>query len=152
MASITMFALKTSFKPLLLKGVGGSKSVSRGDCEYQGRKLLRLLPQLRPRIRPVATEWLESFLLPNSIKLNNIKCWWFNIVLSMLCLKLIRKLFGGDFCLLADLPFPQFWDVNCKWQVFTHRYPCAVPLTYILSSYIHIFCTKQNRIYCKGSN
>jgi len=28
------------------------KSVSRGDCEWQGGKLLRLLSQLRPRIRP----------------------------------------------------------------------------------------------------
>jgi hypothetical protein len=33
-------------------GVGGVKSVSRGDCEYQGGKLLRLLSLLRPRIRP----------------------------------------------------------------------------------------------------
>jgi hypothetical protein len=30
----------------------GVKYVSGGDCEYQGGKLLRLLSQLRPRIRP----------------------------------------------------------------------------------------------------
>ncbi len=48
-----MFTLKTSFKPLLLGGGGGLKSVSRGDCEQQGGKLLRLLPQSRPRIRPL---------------------------------------------------------------------------------------------------
>ncbi len=29
----TMFTLQTSFKPLFLKGVGGEKSVSRGDYE-----------------------------------------------------------------------------------------------------------------------
>ncbi len=38
----TMFTLQTSFKPLLLKGAG-IKSVSRGDCEWQGGKLLKLL-------------------------------------------------------------------------------------------------------------
>jgi hypothetical protein len=32
----------------------GVKSVNRGDCEKQGGKLLRLLSQLRPRIRPQA--------------------------------------------------------------------------------------------------
>jgi hypothetical protein len=30
----TMFTLQTSFKPLLLGGGGGIKSVSRGDGEY----------------------------------------------------------------------------------------------------------------------
>ncbi len=34
-------------------GGGGGKSVSWGDCEYQGGKLLRLLSQLRPRIPPL---------------------------------------------------------------------------------------------------
>ncbi len=35
-----MITLQISFKPLLPKG--GVKSVSRGDCEQQGRKLIRL--------------------------------------------------------------------------------------------------------------
>ncbi len=38
-------------------GVGGGgwgvKSISSGDCEYQGRKLLRLFSQVRPRIPPL---------------------------------------------------------------------------------------------------
>ena len=38
---------------------GGVKSV-RGDCEFQGEKLLRLLSQLRPRIRPL---WSSSHKL-----------------------------------------------------------------------------------------
>jgi hypothetical protein len=44
-----MFTLQTSFKQFWPTG-GGVKSVSRGDCE--GGKLLRLLSQLRPKIRP----------------------------------------------------------------------------------------------------
>jgi hypothetical protein len=36
-----------------LGGGGGVKPVSRGDCEKQRGKLLRLLSQLRPRIRPL---------------------------------------------------------------------------------------------------
>jgi hypothetical protein len=49
-----MFTSQTSFKPFLLGGRGGGvKSVSRGDCEWPEGKLLRLLPQLRPRIRPL---------------------------------------------------------------------------------------------------
>jgi hypothetical protein len=48
-----MFSLQTSFKPLLLKRGGGVKSISRGDFEWQGGKLLRLLSQLRRRIRPL---------------------------------------------------------------------------------------------------
>jgi hypothetical protein len=47
-----MFTSQTSFKPLLLKRKGEVKSISRGDCDWQGGKLLRLLSQLRPRIRP----------------------------------------------------------------------------------------------------
>jgi hypothetical protein len=47
-----MFTLQTSFNPLLIKGRGGLKSVNRGDSEQQGGKFLRLLSQLRPRIRP----------------------------------------------------------------------------------------------------
>ncbi len=43
--SCTMLPLQPSFKPLLLKE-GGVKSVNKGDCEYQGGKLLRLLPRL----------------------------------------------------------------------------------------------------------
>ncbi len=44
------------FKPHLLKGGGGGvKSVSRGDCEWQGGKLLKLLSQLSPRIQPLFT-------------------------------------------------------------------------------------------------
>ncbi len=35
-----------------LWGGGGVKSVSTGDGELQGAKLLRFLAQLRPRIRP----------------------------------------------------------------------------------------------------
>ncbi len=35
-----------------LWGGGGVKSVILGDCEWQGGKLLGLLSQLRPRIRP----------------------------------------------------------------------------------------------------
>jgi hypothetical protein len=34
---------------------GGGESFSRGDCEKQGGKLLRLLSQLRPRIRPLCS-------------------------------------------------------------------------------------------------
>jgi hypothetical protein len=33
-------------------GGGGLKNLSRGDYEKQGEKLLRLLPQLRQKIRP----------------------------------------------------------------------------------------------------
>jgi hypothetical protein len=43
-----MFTFQTSFKPILLKGEGGVKSVSRGECEKHGGKLLS---QLRHRIR-----------------------------------------------------------------------------------------------------
>ncbi len=47
--------LQNSFKPLLpQKGKGGrSKIHQQGDCEQQGGKLLRLLSQLRPGIRPL---------------------------------------------------------------------------------------------------
>jgi hypothetical protein len=49
-----MRTLQTSFKLLYFCSRGDRvKSVSRGDCEYQGGKLLRLLSQLRPRIRPL---------------------------------------------------------------------------------------------------
>ncbi len=51
-----MSTLQTSFKPLLPKewgrGGGSKIHISRGDCEYQGRNLCRLLSQLRLRIRP----------------------------------------------------------------------------------------------------
>ena len=52
-----MFTLQISFKPLLLKKEGAAKSVSRGDCEQQGGKLLRPLYQLRPIIRPQVRIW-----------------------------------------------------------------------------------------------
>jgi hypothetical protein len=39
-----MFTLQTSFKPLLLRGGEVVKSVSRGDCQWQGGILLRLCP------------------------------------------------------------------------------------------------------------
>jgi hypothetical protein len=45
-------SITNQFQPLLLKGRGKVKSISRGDREYQG-KLLRLL--FRPRIRPLTT-------------------------------------------------------------------------------------------------
>jgi hypothetical protein len=35
--------LQTSFKPLLPGVAGGENFVRRGDCEYQGGKLLRIL-------------------------------------------------------------------------------------------------------------
>ncbi len=35
----TMFTLQTSFKPFLMGGGWGVKSVSRGDCEWKGGKL-----------------------------------------------------------------------------------------------------------------
>ncbi len=50
-----MLAFQASFKKLLLKG-GGVKFISRayrGECEKQGGKLLSLLSQLCPRIRPL---------------------------------------------------------------------------------------------------
>ncbi len=49
-----MFTLKNQFQITYARGGGGEggvKSVSRSDCELQGEKLLRLLSQLRPRIR-----------------------------------------------------------------------------------------------------
>ncbi len=46
-----MFTLQTSFNHFCSRG-RGVKSVSRGDCEQQGGKPIRLLSQLRPRIRP----------------------------------------------------------------------------------------------------
>jgi hypothetical protein len=55
-----MFTLQTSFKPLFLAVVGEVKSSSRGDCEQQGGKILRLLSQLRPRIRPLETGLLQD--------------------------------------------------------------------------------------------
>ncbi len=51
-----MFKLQNSFKQFLLGWGGGGvyvKSISRGDCEKQGGKFVRLLSQLRPRIRPL---------------------------------------------------------------------------------------------------
>jgi hypothetical protein len=45
-----MFTLQTSPQPLLLGGGGGG---SIGDCEWQGGTRLKLLSQLRPRIRPL---------------------------------------------------------------------------------------------------
>jgi hypothetical protein len=41
--------------PLLIKWGGSKKSVNVGDCEKQGGKLLRLLSQLCPRIRPLVS-------------------------------------------------------------------------------------------------
>ncbi len=56
----TMFTLQTSFTSVQTTfaqgGAGGVKSVSRGDFELQGGKIVRLLSQLRPRIRPLETE------------------------------------------------------------------------------------------------
>jgi len=40
-----MFTLQTGFKPLL-PGGRGVKSVTRGDCEWQGGKLLKFLSQM----------------------------------------------------------------------------------------------------------
>jgi hypothetical protein len=45
-----MFTLTNKFQITFAQGV---KSVRRRDCELQGGKLLRLLSQLRPRIRPL---------------------------------------------------------------------------------------------------
>ena len=41
------------FQTSFVQGVGRVKSGSRGGSENQGGKLLRLLSQLRPRIRPL---------------------------------------------------------------------------------------------------
>ncbi len=50
----TIFTLRTRKTPFAQGGRGGGlKSVSRGDCEQQGGKLLRLMSQLRPRIWPL---------------------------------------------------------------------------------------------------
>jgi hypothetical protein len=47
-----MYTLQPRFKSLLLKGEGGGKIRSRGACvNSKEEKLLRLLFQLRPRIR-----------------------------------------------------------------------------------------------------
>ncbi len=46
-----MLTLQTRFKPLLLKGGRGIKSVGRGDREQQAGKFSRLLSHLCPRIR-----------------------------------------------------------------------------------------------------
>ncbi len=44
--------ITNEFQSLLLKGVGVRvKSVRRGDCKYSKEELLRLLSQLRSRIR-----------------------------------------------------------------------------------------------------
>jgi hypothetical protein len=43
---------QTTFAQWAEGGGGRVKSVSRDTCEKQGGKLLKLLPQLRPRIRP----------------------------------------------------------------------------------------------------
>jgi hypothetical protein len=56
-----MFALQTSFKLPLVRGGGGS--VSRGDRKWQGGKLLRLLSQLRLRIRPQICLFPSSLLV-----------------------------------------------------------------------------------------
>ena len=48
-------------------GGGGIKSVSRGDCEEQGGKLLRLLSQLRSRIRPLEKRAMVEKILPSFI-------------------------------------------------------------------------------------
>jgi hypothetical protein len=45
------------------------KSVSRSDCEQQGGKLVRLLFQLRPRIRPLLDRRsLEHLLVKTCLK------------------------------------------------------------------------------------
>jgi hypothetical protein len=44
--------ITNQFQPAFTQGGRGVKSVSRGDSEYQGGKLLRVLSQLRLRIRP----------------------------------------------------------------------------------------------------
>jgi hypothetical protein len=54
----TMFTLQISFKPSLLGGGGGGgvKSISRGECEKPGGKLLGFLIKFKikcPRIRPL---------------------------------------------------------------------------------------------------
>ncbi len=49
--SVYNFYIANQFQTTFAKG-GRSKSVSLGDSEKQGGKLLRLLSQLLPRIRP----------------------------------------------------------------------------------------------------
>ncbi len=44
-----------------LGGGGVVKSVCRSDCEWKGGKLWRLLSQLRPRIRPQAWKYRQTF-------------------------------------------------------------------------------------------
>jgi hypothetical protein len=58
-----MFTLQTSFKPLLLKGEGGVKSVSIGDCEWQGGKLWKCYPKY---VREFGF-WRISVHTPNAV-------------------------------------------------------------------------------------
>jgi hypothetical protein len=55
-----MFTLQTSFKPLFLRGGGGTQYVSRSDNEFEGGKLLRFLSQLCPRILPLVLVWMKN--------------------------------------------------------------------------------------------
>jgi hypothetical protein len=59
--SVYNVGIKTSFRPLLLKGWG--ESVSRSDCDKQEGKLLRLLSQLCPRIRPLESTRVQENLV-----------------------------------------------------------------------------------------
>ncbi len=43
-------------------------SVSRGDCEYQEGKLIKLLSQLRPRIQPLVDKYLGFVIFFSSTK------------------------------------------------------------------------------------
>jgi hypothetical protein len=63
-----MFTLQTSFKPISLMGGGGVKTISGGECEKLGGKLLR--PRIRPQlwfsvtcrvVRVPESAWLTTY-------------------------------------------------------------------------------------------
>ncbi len=60
--SVYNIYIPNQFQPLLLKR-GGVKSVSRGE------KLLRLLSQLRPRIRPLFDDTVKTIIDPFTFRL-----------------------------------------------------------------------------------
>jgi hypothetical protein len=48
------------FETTFARGWGGGRGVKcRGDCEQQGGKLVKLLSQLRPRIRPLVCNEMQ---------------------------------------------------------------------------------------------
>ncbi len=84
-----MFTLQTNFC-LVEVGGGGVKSMSRGDCELQGGKLLKLLSQIRPRILPLFCLILE-LPCPHTLHANYLWGGWREGALGIRRYRHLRK-------------------------------------------------------------